>query len=230
MKLIITVMVIMISSLLRGFSATMRRPNRVDSSPISAPNTRMVALNELFWSSCMSRTFIVHASLHWTERVQMSWSLSDPLLWHIRCGYSHVPNVWSDLTPLELITRECSHDEDFLNCHVCGSPVFVFWGQTTEWSQTSHMELTSLNGSILWVFKQTLFFGGLCLSTTFISPWFHVVLNYLFKTLNWTGADKTFIKSICHEPFRMIIESCTLCRGNELNEVGNIIYQPNSPP
>ncbi len=39
--------------------------------------------------------------------------------------YNGVPNVKSELTPLEFITREWSYYRDLLCCHVWGCPVFV---------------------------------------------------------------------------------------------------------
>jgi hypothetical protein len=73
----------------------------------------------------MARTFMVHAFLHWTER-----GLDDLSLWffalkHSVWVYNCVPNIWSGLTPLELITREHSDYKDLLRCHVWGCPVFV---------------------------------------------------------------------------------------------------------
>jgi hypothetical protein len=73
----------------------------------------------------MVQTFMMHASFHWTE------SSDDLSLWsfavkHSVWVYNPVPNVRSGLTPLELITRECSdYYKDLLHCHVWGCPVFV---------------------------------------------------------------------------------------------------------
>ncbi len=68
---------------------------------------------------------MVHTSLHWTERGSDNlflWSFAvKQLVW----VYNHVPDVMSGLTPLELITRECSEDKDLLRCHVWGCPVFA---------------------------------------------------------------------------------------------------------
>jgi hypothetical protein len=73
----------------------------------------------------MVRIFMVHVSLHWTER-----GSDDLSLWSFAVKYSvwiydHVLNIQSGLTPLELITRECSGYKDILHCHVWGCPVFV---------------------------------------------------------------------------------------------------------
>jgi hypothetical protein len=74
----------------------------------------------------MARTFMVHASLHWTERGSDDLSLWSFAVKHLVWVYNCVPNVRSGLTPLELITRECFDYEDLLlRCHVWGCPVFV---------------------------------------------------------------------------------------------------------
>jgi transposase InsO family protein len=39
--------------------------------------------------------------------------------------YNCVPNAWSGLTPLELVTKERSDYKDILCCHVWGCPVYV---------------------------------------------------------------------------------------------------------
>ena len=63
------------------------------------------------------------------------------------------------------------------------------------------------------------------LSTNFISPQFHVVFDDLFKTVNRIGVDEPVIESIYQDLFQRNRE---LYAEEELNEAGNIIYQP--PP
>ncbi len=63
------------------------------------------------------------------------------------------------------------------------------------------------------------------LSTNFISPQFRVVFDDLFETVNRIGVDKPVIESICQDLFQLNRE---LYAEEELNEAGNIIYQP--PP
>ena len=73
----------------------------------------------------MARTFLVHASLYWTERGSDDlsiWSFTVKLSLLV---YNQLLNVRSGLTPLELITREHSDYKDILRCHVWGCPVFV---------------------------------------------------------------------------------------------------------
>jgi hypothetical protein len=63
------------------------------------------------------------------------------------------------------------------------------------------------------------------LTTNFISPQFHLVFDDLFETVNRIGVDDLVIESICDELFQL---NRGLFAEEELNEAGNIIYQP--PP
>ena len=61
------------------------------------------------------------------------------------------------------------------------------------------------------------------LSTNFISPQFHVVFDDLFKTVNRTGVDESIVEFICQDLFQLNRE---LYAEEELDEAGNLIYQP----
>jgi hypothetical protein len=54
-------------------------------------------------------------------------------------------------------------------------------------------------------------------------PQYHVVFDVLFETVNCTGFDELFIEAICQGLFQCKRE---LYAEEELNEAGNIIYQP----
>jgi len=56
----------------------------------------------------MAQTFMVHASLHWTDRGSDDLSLGSFVVKHSVWINNHVPNAWSGLTPLELVTKEQS--------------------------------------------------------------------------------------------------------------------------
>ncbi len=73
----------------------------------------------------MARTFMVHASLHWTDRGSDDLSLWSFAVKHSVWIYNCVMNAWSGLTPLELVTKERSDYKDILRCHVWGCPVYV---------------------------------------------------------------------------------------------------------
>ena len=74
----------------------------------------------------MARTFMVHASLHWTEPGSDDLSLWSLAVKHSVWIYNRVPNARSGLTPLELVTKERSDYREILRrCHVWGCPVYV---------------------------------------------------------------------------------------------------------
>ncbi len=51
---------------------------------------------------------MVHASLHWTDRGSDDLSLWSFAVKHSVWIYNRVPNAWSGLSPLELVTKERS--------------------------------------------------------------------------------------------------------------------------
>ncbi len=73
----------------------------------------------------MARTFMVHASLHWTEH-----GVDDISLWpfsvkHAVWLYNCVPNHESGLTLMEFITKQKADHSDLLRSHVWGCPAYV---------------------------------------------------------------------------------------------------------
>jgi transposase InsO family protein len=73
----------------------------------------------------MARTFMVHASLHWTDRGSDDISLWPFAVKHAVWLYNRVPNRKSGLTPLELLTKSKADHRDLLRSHVWGCPAIV---------------------------------------------------------------------------------------------------------
>jgi hypothetical protein len=73
----------------------------------------------------MARSFMVHASLHWTDRGSDDISLWPFAVKHAVWLYNQVPNCTSGLTPLELLTKSKADHRDLLRCHVWGCPAIV---------------------------------------------------------------------------------------------------------
>jgi hypothetical protein len=175
----------------------------------------------------MVQTFMVHASLHWTERGSDNLSLWSFAVKHLVWVYNRFLNVRLGLTPLELITRECSDYKDLLHFHVWGCPVFVLEAKLhndqklPKWNQRARMsqfvDFSDKHSSLVANVRHS--------STNFISPQFHVVFDDLFKTVNRTGVDEPATKSIYQDLFQLNKE---LYAEEELDKAGNIIYQP--PP
>eukprot|EP00804_Cyclotella_cryptica_P030035 CCRYP_016932-RA/>CCRYP_016932-RA protein AED:0.41 eAED:0.41 QI:0/-1/0/1/-1/0/1/0/126 len=73
----------------------------------------------------MARTFMVHVSLHWSERGVDDLALWDFAVKHAAWLYNRIPNSTRGLTPLELLTKTKADHRDLLRSHVWGCPVFV---------------------------------------------------------------------------------------------------------
>ncbi len=70
----------------------------------------------------MARTFMVHASLHWTEHGVDDISLWPFAVKHAVWLYNRVPNHESGLTPMEFITKQKADHSDLLRSHVVPKP------------------------------------------------------------------------------------------------------------
>ncbi len=73
----------------------------------------------------MARTFMVHYSLHWTERGVDDLSLWSFAVKHSVWLYKRLLNQESGITPMEHLTRARSDHRDILHARVWGCPVFV---------------------------------------------------------------------------------------------------------
>ncbi len=73
----------------------------------------------------MAWTFMVHASLHWTEHGVDDISLWTFAVKHAVWLYDRVPNCESGLIPMELITKQKADHSDLLRSHVWGCPAYV---------------------------------------------------------------------------------------------------------
>jgi len=166
---------------------------------------------------------MAHASLHWTDHGSDDLSLWSFAVKHSVWIYNCVPNAWSGLTPLELVTKERS-DVDILRCHVWRCPVYVLevkLQNDPKWNRRARLgqfvgfsdEHSSLVANVRH------------LTTGYISPQLHVVFDDLFETVNWIGVDDRIVESICNGFFQRNRE---LYAEDDLNEAGNIIYRP--PP
>ncbi len=73
----------------------------------------------------MARTFMVHFSLHWTERVIDDLSLWSFAVKHSVWLYNRFPNKESGITPVEHLTCARSGHCNILHAIFLGCPVFV---------------------------------------------------------------------------------------------------------
>ena len=170
---------------------------------------------------------MVHASLHWTDRGSDDLSLWSFAVMHSVWIYNRVPNARSELTPLELVTKERSDYKDILRCHEWGCPVYVLEAKLQNDQKLPKWNRRARLGQFVGFSDEhsSLVANVWHLTTGYISPQFHVVFDNLFETVNCIGVDDRVVESICNGLFQRNRE---ICAEDELDEAGNIIYHP--PP
>jgi len=175
----------------------------------------------------MARTFMVHASLHWTEHGSDNQSLWSFSVKHSLWIYNRVLNAGSGLTPLELVTKERSDYREILRYHVWGCPVYVLEAKLSNDQKLPKWNRIARLGQFVGFSDEhsSMVANVWHLTTRYISPQFHVIFCDLFETVNRTGADDRVDESICNGLFQRNQE---LYAEDKLDEAGNIIYQP--PP
>jgi hypothetical protein len=151
----------------------------------------------------MARSFMVHSSLHWTDR-----GLDDTLLWpfavkHVVWIYNRVPNRQSGLTPLELLTKSKADHHDLLCTHVWGCPAIVLEPQLHNNKKLPTWNRHAWVGQFLGYFNEhlSLVENVHHLLTGYVSPQFHVVFDDLFETVVHNGDNDAINNSICNDFF-----------------------------
>ncbi len=170
---------------------------------------------------------MVHASLHWTERGSDDLSFWSFTVKHSVWIYNRVPNAWSGLTLLELVTKERSDYREILRCHVWGCPVYVLEAKLQNDQKLPKWNRRACLGQFVGFSDEhsSLVANVRHLTTGYISPQFHFVFDNLFETVNCIGVDDCIVESICNGLFQ---HNCELYAEDKLNEASNIIYRP--PP
>eukprot|EP00804_Cyclotella_cryptica_P031100 CCRYP_011717-RC/>CCRYP_011717-RC protein AED:0.72 eAED:0.31 QI:0/-1/0/1/-1/0/1/0/345 len=175
----------------------------------------------------MARTFMVHVSLHWSER-----GVDDLALWgfavkHAAWLYNRIPNSTSGLTPLELLTKTQADHRDLLWSHVWGCPVFVLDPKLQDGKKIPKWNRRSRLGQFLGFSDEhsSLVANVRNLSTGFVSPQFHVVFDDLFQTVFSSGNDDVLMDRICNELFEY---NRDIYAEDECDSDGNLVYRP--PP
>ncbi len=112
----------------------------------------------------MACSFMVLASLHWTEQGSDDISLWLFIVKHVVWIYNRVPSRQSGLTPLELLTKSKADHPNILRAHVWGCPAIVLEPQLQndeklpKW--TSHARV----GQFFGLLGRTLVSCGECAS------------------------------------------------------------------
>jgi hypothetical protein len=146
----------------------------------------------------MARTFMVHASLHWTERGSDDLSLWSFAVKHSVWIYNCVPNARSGLTPLELVTKERSDYREILRYHVWGYLVYVLEAKLQNDQKLPKWNRRARLGQFVGFSDEhsSLVANAWHLTTGYISPQFHVVFDDLFDAVTCIGVDDHVVESI----------------------------------
>ncbi len=175
----------------------------------------------------MARTFMVHASLHWTDRGSDDISLWPFAVKHAVWLYNRVPNRKSGLTPLELLTKSKADHRDLLRSHVWGCPAIVLEPQLQNDQKLPKWNRRARVGQFLGFSDEhsSLVANVRHMSNGYVSPQFHVVFDDLFETVIRTGDNDAVINSICDGLFDRNRE---LYVEDEFDSDGMLVYKP--PP
>jgi hypothetical protein len=175
----------------------------------------------------MARSFMVHASLHWTDQGSDDISLWPFAVKHAVWLYNRVPNCISGLTPLELLTKSKADCRDLLRCHVLGYPTIVLEPQLQNDQKLPKWNRRAQVGQFLGYSDEhsSLVANVWHLSTGYVFPQFHVVFDDLFKTVIRNGDNDAVINSICDGLFN---RNCELYVEDEFDNDGLLVYKP--PP
>ena len=146
----------------------------------------------------MARSFMVHSSLHWTDRGSDDISLWPFAVKHAVWLYNRVPNRLSGLTPLELLTKSKADHRDLLRTHVWGCPAIVLDPKLQNDQKLPKWNRRARVGQFLGYSDEhsSLVANVRHLSTGHVSPQFHVVFDDLFEAVICNGDNDAVVNSI----------------------------------
>ena len=175
----------------------------------------------------MARTFMVHASLHWTEQGVDDISLWPFAVKHAVWLYNRVPNRESGLTPIKLITKQKADHTDILRSHVWGCPAYVLEPKLQNGQKLPKWNRRSRLGQFLGYSDEhsSLVANIRHLKTGYVSPQYHVVFDDLFQTVFSAGPNNELIDAMCEELFNT---SSEVYATDEYDAADNLVYCP--PP
>jgi hypothetical protein len=153
------------------------------------------AIQTIMFMAC---SFMVHASLHWTDQ-----GLDDISLWpfavkHAVWIYNRVPNCQSGLTPLDLLMKSKADHRNILSAHVWGCLAIVLEPQLQKDKKLPKWNRHARVGQFLGYSDEhsSLVANVHHLSTGYVSPQFHVVFDDLFETVVCNGDNDAIMNSI----------------------------------
>ncbi len=130
-------------------------------------------------------------------------------------------------TPLELLTKSKADHRDIFRAHVWGCPAIVLEQQLQNDKKLPKWNKCAWVGQFLGYSNEhlSLVVNVHYLSTSYVSPQFHVVFDDLFETVVRNGNNDAVINSICDGLFERNQE---LHVEDKFNADGMLVYKP--PP
>jgi hypothetical protein len=175
----------------------------------------------------MARSFMIHAALHWGEDGSGDIELWSFALDHAAWLYNRIPQRFSGITPLEMVSKCKSDHRDLLRTHVWGCPVYVLEPSLQDGKKLPKWNRRARMGQFLGFSTEHSSTVALVrnLHTGYVSPQYHVVFDDKFETVFNDGKTSAELDKICAELF---ITSREYYVEDEYDEDGILIYKP--PP
>ena len=182
------------------------------------------AIQTIMW---MARTFILHVAMRWSERGVDNIALWGFAVKHAAWLYNRMPNRYSGLTPMELLTNIKADHRDLLRAHVWGCPCYVLDPKLQDGKKVPKFNRRARLGQFVGFSEQHSSLVALVrnLETGFVSPQFHVVFDDKFETVFSAGCDQATEDAIFEQLFE---DSRDLYVEPECDDDGELVYQP--PP
>jgi len=172
----------------------------------------------------MTRTFMIHVSLHCNEH-----GLDNPSLWpcavyHVAWLYKQLPNQVIGLMSLERLTELITNHCDILQARVWGCPVFVLNPKLQDGKKIPKWNHCARMGQFLGYSDEnsSLVANVRHFGSGYVSPQYHVLFDDLFHTVFRDGND-ALNKAICD---LLWVTDHKIYAEDEFNAEGELVYTP----
>jgi hypothetical protein len=175
----------------------------------------------------MARSFMIHAALNWGEDGSDDITLWSFAVDHAAWLYNRIPQRFSGITPIEMVTQCKSDHRDLMRAHVWGCPVYVLEASLQDGKKLPKWNKRARMGQFLGFSRQHSSTVALVrnLHTGHVSPQYHVVFDDKFETVFNDGKSSEELDKICAELF---VSSRDLYVEEEYDDGGILVYRP--PP
>ena len=153
-------------------------------SGVGAHHSNGKAENTIKRITATARTMMIHSAIHWPD-------VADSTLWPLAVEYAvylhnHVPQLSSDLAPIDTFTRTRHPTRRLLDLRVWGSPTYVLNKVIADGKKLPRWKPRSSRRMFVGLSKKHSSKAPLVLNleTGFISPQFHVVHDDYFATVS----------------------------------------------